>query len=85
MLSGRAAPVEHIDEAGDTQEEGDSADKYAGSDDVSQRHLLVSQRNGCDGLHGLHRHGNAKQQPRGYVVATSEDECGAQVQAHHSH
>ncbi len=78
-----AAPIEYVDEAGDAQEEGDRADKDASSDDVLQRHLLISQRDGCNGFHGLHWHGYAKDKPRGYIVQASENERGAQIQAHH--
>ncbi len=56
-------PVEDIDEARDAKQEGHGADEDAACQHVCQRDVLIGNGHCRDSLHGLHWHGDAKEEP----------------------
>ncbi|MCO5590868.1 hypothetical protein L7F22_044843 [Adiantum nelumboides] len=69
-------------EAGDAQKKEEARRAEARGHDLGHREMVaLSERYGGNGLHGLHRHGHAKEQARQDVVDAGEDESGAQIEA----
>ena len=77
-------PLDKPHEASDSQEEHEAGRGEAGGRDLRQGEGIgLRDGHGSYGLHGLHRHGHAEEEPGHDVVCSGEEQSGSQIQPIH--